>query len=56
MKKKVIIVSAVVAAVVAAFIGIIVGCKSNRKYGRGRRWFDDYDPCDYIYEEDNEDD
>ena len=56
MKKKVIIVSAVVAAVVAAVTGIIVGCKRNKKYGKGHRWFDDYDPCDYIYEEDNEDD
>ena len=55
MKKKVIIVSAVVAAVVAAVTGIIVGCKRTKKYGKGHRWFDDFDPCDYIYEEDNED-
>ena len=56
MKKKVIIVSAVVAAVVAAITCIIVGCTRNKKYDKGHRWFDDYDPCDYIYEEDNQDD
>ena len=55
MKKKVIIVSAVVAAVVAIVTCIIVRCKRNKKYGKGRSWFDDFDPCDYIYEEDNED-
>ncbi len=54
--KKTIIISAVAAVVATIVTALIVGCRKSKKYGQGRRWFDDYDPCDFIYEEDNEDD
>ena len=53
--KRTVIVSMIAAAVAAIISGILVGCTKSKKYVKGHRWFDEYDPCDFIYEEDDED-